>query len=407
MAVVRDVRAALRRGPLRTLPRRALLRARYGPSRPDPAVVEARALAELARAERAPLRDGPATADGPLDVAIVVPYFTRGSGGHTTIANIVRALERRGHRCSFWLDDPGGRLPDRAAAARDFAAWFGPFAAPVHADTRAWRGADVVLATGYQTVLRARTLPDCGARAYLVQDHEPEFFATSAERLDAERSYRHELHAITAGRWLAQVMERGYGLRATPFDLAVDASVYRPLADVERERDTVVFYARAVTPRRAVPIGLAALSELRRRRPQTRVVLFGQSPAPRVDFPAEDAGVVGGEELARLYARATVGMCLSLTNYSLVPQEMLACGLPCVEVDMPSVREAFGSDGPVALAEPDPFSLADVLERLLADPGEREWRAREGRALVAPRTWDAAGAQVEAGLRAALTSRSG
>jgi glycosyltransferase involved in cell wall biosynthesis len=406
MSRLAELRAALTRAPLRTLPRRALLRLRYGPSRIDPTYLEAVALAELRARPAAPLVPREASGTRPLEVAVVIPPFFRGSGGHTTIANIVRALEARGHRLSFWIDDPGRRIADLDAAARDFAAWFGPFRAPVHPRFDAWRPPDVAVATGYQTVLRVRALP-AGARAYLVQDHEPEFFATSAERLHAEDSYRHGFHAITAGSWLAGLMRERYGLTATPFELGVAHDVYRPHPEVRREPGTVVFYARATTPRRAVPIGLAALRELRRRRPQTRILLYGQPDAPRLDVPAEHLGVLSGPELARAYARAEVGLSISLTNYSLVPQEMLACGLACVEAATPSVLAAFGADGPVLVAEPEPHALAAALERLLDDPSERERRVAAGQALVRERTWAAAAEAIEAGLREALARRAG
>ena len=394
------------RGPLTSLPRRALLRLRYGPSRIDAGYLEARALAGWRAQGAAPLRDG-APSEGPLHVAFVVPFFYRGSGGHTTLSNLVRALERRGHRVSLWLDDPGRRLPGPDTAAEDFRAWFGPFDAAVHASFDAWDGADVAVATGYQTVLRVRTLTGCGARAYLVQDHEPEFFGTSAERLHAEESYRYGLHAITAGVWLADFVRETYGVTATPFELAVDHAIYRPLPDVRRREDVVVFYARSSTARRAVPIGLAALAELKRRRPRTEVWLYGQGDMPRVDFETRNLGVVGGHDLARVYAEATVGLCLSLTNYSLVPQEMLACELPCLEADAPSAVAAFGYDGPVAIARVEPAALADALERLLDDPAERARRAAAGRPFAEARTWDAAGAKLEEGLREALATRAG
>jgi O-antigen biosynthesis protein len=405
VSAVRQFRAALSRGPIHSLPRRALLRWRYGPSKPDSAYLEALALLQLRDAGRAPLRDGEPP-QGPLDVAFVIPPFARGSGGHTTLSNIVRALERRGHRCSFWLDDPGRRELNPAEAARMFALWFGPFKAQVHPDFSAWKGADVAVATGYQSVLRVRTLADCGARAYCVQDHEPDFFAASAERVHAEESYTYGFHAITAGVWLADVMRERYGMAATPFELAVDHGIYRPLPEQRRD-DVVIFYARSATPRRAVPIGLAALRELQRRRPGVDVWLYGQPDAPRVDFSFENLGVVSGPELASAYARATVGLSLSLTNYSLVPQEMLACELPCVEAAEPSILAAFGTDGPVVVAKPEPHALADALERLLDDRGEREARARQGRVLVEPRTWDDAAVHVEAGLRQALADRAG
>ena len=60
--------------------------------------------------------------------------------------------------------------------------------------------------------------------------------------------------------------------------------------------------------------------------------------------------------LARAYSEATVGLCLSLTNYSLIPQEMLACGLPCVDLAGASTEAELGRDGGVELAEPDPIA---------------------------------------------------
>ena len=67
------------------------------------------------------------------------------------------------------------------------------------------------------------------------------------------------------------------------------------------------------------------------RRPGTRFVMFGDTPMD-LPFPYEQLGVSAPEELAWAYSEATVGLSLSLTNYSLIPQEMLACGLPVVEL---------------------------------------------------------------------------
>ena len=40
---------------------------------------------------------------------------------------------------------------------------------------------DVAIATEWTTAFPVRDLPRCREKAYLVQDHEPEFFATSSE----------------------------------------------------------------------------------------------------------------------------------------------------------------------------------------------------------------------------------
>jgi glycosyltransferase involved in cell wall biosynthesis len=154
-----------------------------------------------------------------------------------------------------------------------------------------------------------------------------------------------------------------------------------------------------------VPIGLMALAELHRRRPQTCIVLFGTDRPPRTSFPYEHCDVLSAPQLAALYNEATVGLCLSLTNFSLMPKEMLACGLPCVELAGVSAESIFGEDGPLALAPLDPVELARTIERLLDDSAEWERRSRAGIDFVASHTWDVATDEVEAGLRHALRER--
>jgi glycosyltransferase involved in cell wall biosynthesis len=154
-----------------------------------------------------------------------------------------------------------------------------------------------------------------------------------------------------------------------------------------------------------VPIGLMALAELYRRRPDVRVVLFGTDKPLHAAFPYEHLGVLSTPQLARLYSEATAGLCLSLTNFSLMPKEMLACGLPCVELAGVSAESIFGSDGPLELSPLDPQPIADALERLLDDREHWDQRSREGIEFVASHTWEHATDEVEAGLRHALRER--
>ncbi|MDW5593656.1 glycosyltransferase family 4 protein [Conexibacter stalactiti] len=389
---------------------RAVRRLRGRPAPVDESAFTAyAAVAELARrgaAPLAPLDAATGAADGPLTVAVVIPWFPTGSGGHATIFNLVRALEARGHACSIWLDDPTGRHAalDEAAVGQRLREQFGGCAGPVRKGFAAWAGADVVLATSWPTAYRAQLLPGCRARAYLVQDHEPEFHPTSAESEWAAATYRAGLHCIAASAWLARLLRDRYGAASSHFDLGIDHARYRPATGARRPA-RVLFYARASTPRRAVPLGLFALAELRRRRPEVELALFG-SPAPvATPFPCEQLGLLSPAQLAEAYATATAGMVLSLTNPSLVPQEMVACGLPCVDVDVASTRAEWGADGAVELAAFDPGALASALERLLDDRALWERRSAAGVAWAARRTWSHAGEQVEAGLRAALAAR--
>ena len=63
---------------------------------------------EVARLGPVPLTPAGTSRDT-MHIAVVIPFFRRGSGGHSTIFNLVSRLEERGHDCSIWLHDPMGR----------------------------------------------------------------------------------------------------------------------------------------------------------------------------------------------------------------------------------------------------------------------------------------------------------
>ena len=268
----------------------------------------------------------------------------------------------------------------------------------VHYGFDAWRGADVVVATGWQTVARVRVLPGAaarglprpGPRARVLRDLRA---APVGRGLLPPRAVPDHRRAVAGGGHGQRVRAAGDALRA--------GRRHRPLPPAGRSTrrdDVVLFYARASTPRRAVPIALVALGELKRRRPQTELWFYGHGWPPRVDYPFRNLGVVSGEDLARLYATATVGLVLSMTNYSLVPQEMLACGLPCVELDAPSVVAAFGRDSPIELAA----ARADGHRRGARAPARRSRPARAAR-----RGRRAPGGRADVGRRGAASWRRG
>lgn len=370
------------------------------------AMMPSASLLELARHGPAPLVGSPPSADAPLRIATVIPSFRRGSGGHATIVRLLRGLRDRGHSVTLLLEDCEGRHSGESAAMtqRNFEEFFVAEGLRLDHDLSRWRGADVVLATGWQTVARTLLLPGARARAYLVQDHEPDFYSASAEALWATQTYRMGLPCIAASPWLAELLVSRYGAVASHFDLGVDHDLYGT-GTGRRRADLIAFYARAVTPRRAVPLGLAALGELAARRPDLEIALFGESNALTVPFAHRHLGVLPDRELANLYREATVGMVLSLTNPSLIGLEMMTCGLPCVELASESMLATFGRSGPIKLAEPEPLALCGAIEQLLDDPGGRDEAGRVGAEATAGRTWARAAVQLERGLRDALAPR--
>ncbi|HEX7317920.1 MAG TPA: glycosyltransferase [Pyrinomonadaceae bacterium] len=314
-------------------------------------------------------------ADGPTRVNWVIPDFYGSSGGHRTIFRLTRGLEAAGCVVRFHIFGPTHYVSDSEATETLRAHYF-PLAATVHLGVEGMPPAEVCIASAWETAYAVRDFAACLRRLYFVQDWEPSFFPASTEQALAENTYRFGFDCLCAGRWLADSV-RACGARAASFDLAYDPAVYSP-APERHNRDRVVFYARHQTRRRGTELGLLALALLKRARPETEVVLFGaERPPYRLPFDYTHAGLLGEGELAGLYRGAAAGLSISLTNYSLVPQEMLACGLPVVEMDLPSVRAAYPRASPaLRLAAPDPEAIAEALSHLLALPDAEMHRAR-------------------------------
>jgi glycosyltransferase involved in cell wall biosynthesis len=351
---------------------------------------------------RRPVLVEPHTHDvsGPLTIAWVVPPWDVGSGGHTTIFRLIREMERRGHSSSIHLFDPEGREERSGGELREeIRTSFIEIEAPVFRDLERFSGADIAIATEWRTAFPVRDLPGCREKVYLVQDDEPQFYATSSVSIWAEESYRMGYRCIAYTPWMADILRDQWGLEAQYFECGTDTGVYEFAGEENREAGLVVVYARGETERRAVELALAGLATAFERRPNLRVVAFGSNLGVSAPFPIEDVGVRPARALAELYRRASVGLVFSLTTHSLVAHEMMASGLPVVELEGDNVSSALGPSGElVELAERTPDSIADAVERLLDDRERAAAMAVRARAFVEERTWERAGDQVEAAL---------
>jgi glycogen synthase len=109
-----------------------------------------------------------------------------------------------------------------------------------------------------------------------------------------------------------------------------------------------------------------------------QVVVAGPArhPSGGADFPADSpglhwAGVLSAAELAALLGGAAVYAATSRYEpFGLAPLEAALAGCALVMSDIPTFRELW--EGAALFYPPgDPHSLAEILRRLLADPGRR------------------------------------
>jgi glycosyltransferase involved in cell wall biosynthesis len=139
-------------------------------------------------------------------------------------------------------------------------------------------------------------------------------------------------------------------------------------------------------PRRCYDIGLRMLQHLHHVMPEVEINLYGSRELAQhtYPFPAKVHALLPGiQDLANLYASSDVGVAFSTTNPSLVPYEMMACGLPVVDLHRPGNEINYGGRQDIALlADPIPERMALQVVDLLRDPAERARRSKAGIELV-------------------------
>ena len=283
-----------------------------------------------------------------------------GSGGHTTLFRMVEGLEAAGHTCVLYLHDVfNGDLSRHEKVIREY--WPG-MRAKVRSVSAGLAPLDAYVASGWESAHVLASYPQVPTRRlYFIQDFEPLFYPAGSHYVLAEDSYRFGFRSITVGPMLADLLHRRFGIESAVAEFGCDTSVYR-LTNPSPRRG-IVFYARRDTARRGFILGLLALREFHRRHPEHEIHLFGD---PRGDLPfaATNHGILKPTRLSELYNSCAAGIAMSFTNLSLVPDEMLACGV--VPVVGESEYSKASMDNPnVRWASPTPLGLADALTEIV------------------------------------------
>ncbi len=301
-------------------------------------------------------------------VAWLVPNLLEGSGGHRTILQHAHDLQQRGHCCVLYMEDSEARSD--ASLKKKIRELFGFDFEHVRASWSNVQPADMVIATIWYSARVVRDLPFPCMRGYFVQDYEAQFNPMGNAYLMAENSYRYGLHPITIGRWLPAVLQRNFDVPALHFDFCADLDMYRRLPGITRER-AVCFIHQPEKPRRCAELGIEALGIVKHHMPDVKIYLYGSRAAGRVWFEHENLGLISLDACNDLYNRCQVGLCISTTNPSRIPFEMMAAGLPVVEVHRDNTLYDFPEEA-MLLCEPTPESLAQGLMKRLNDPAHAE-----------------------------------
>jgi glycosyltransferase involved in cell wall biosynthesis len=226
---------------------------------------------------------------------------------------------------------------------------------------------------------------------------------------DVERDlFRSPIPKVCVATWLMDVCIR-HG--APPgqlwyVPLGIDHHTFGVRTPQDRRRYDVAMLSHPHREK-GFAVGVEALAELRRRRPELRAVVFGIDP-PSVQLAdwvrfwrAPDHATLAN----RIYNQSRVFLQASYhEGFGYTAVEAMACGCALVTTDNGGSRD-YAVDGETALVvrPGDPMALAMAADRLLRDGAARTRLAASGSDLVRSRfDWDNAAAVLESRLEAYL-----
>lgn len=317
---------------------------------------------ELRRSFMYPLL--PQKDSGKTKIAWVIPHPGKGSGGHRTIIQNVNALIRAGYECDLFFEEDGVSTPD--IVRKKINDWYEPCTAGVFVGFDIKKNYDLMFATGWQTVEFVRKLP-AKKKAYFIQDFEPWFFPMGDQYLITENSYRYGFLPVTIGKWLSHKMQSEFNQPSQYFPFGADLKVYKPLTNIQKE-NAVCYVYQPEKPRRCDYIGLKALKILKKMKPDIQIYLYGSNVPATFEFECKNLNIIPIEKCNELYNKCKVGLCMSASNPSRIPFEMMAAGLPVVELYKENNIYDLPDEG-VLLAQPTPEAIASAIAYIIDNPG--------------------------------------
>lgn len=334
---------------------------------------------ELHRVSQRGAIKAPAAANAPagqrLRISWVIPQPFEGSGGHRNIFRAIKYLSEFGHCCSIHVLQDDWRFTD-GEQIREFITqeFFDVGADRVCFGVDDITECDVLVCTYWTTayVVQANA-SKAPLHVYFLQDYEPMFFPMGTDYVRACETYRFGFYPITSGPWPLRMLEKEWGItEGAFFRFPIDREIYHAASKaLPPERKRIVYFARPDMPRRCYPLGVSALHLVKQERPEVEIVFYGDKSEKFQNVPFEftNVGMTPRiSDLGDLYRSADVGLCFSTTNPSLVPFEMMACGLPVVDLDVNGNEVSYGGRENCMLASANPRDIADKIYAILDDP---------------------------------------
>ena len=324
----------------------------------------------------------------PITLNWVIPMMGPGSGGHTTIFRTIHYLSELGVKNKIYLCWDSSNLGTEEELRADVKNYYGYDLGDneIHWDFRTMGYADGCVCTSWQSAYVLRRFHNCLSKFYFVQDFEPWFYPMGSLYHLAEKTYTFGFRGVTAGLWLAEKLNKEYGMETAGFRFSFERDRYH-FGEKKDDVPRIFYYARPYTARREFEIGTMALDLVAKKIPNLEVVMAGQkiSDYP-FGFKCIDKGIMAPEEMSDVYSQCDMCLVLSATNMSLLPLEVMASGSVVVSDGGPNNTWEL-NDKNAILADDDPWDIADKLVYYLNHKEELAPIRAYGREYAESITW--------------------
>ncbi|MEW5803095.1 MAG: glycosyltransferase [bacterium] len=306
-----------------------------------------RELAIISSSNSAHCQQQPLQHRNPYKIAFVIPGMSRYSGGHTSILRLGTYLCNFGHEVYYLTYSQDSKKSMEMNAEANLPGYRGTFL-----ERRTWPAYrfDIGIATKWISCYHLLAYQDRFARkAYFIQDFEPFFYPVGDYYLMALNTYKMGFRMISLGRWNRKMIERFVpNTRVSCIDFPFEIKQYaiqKRRIEIQRVVRFAVYLKR--DPKRAPFLLVEHLSYLSKKLEEAGLIVeinfFGLEKYLKMPI-GNNLGKLTADQLKSLYQNVHFGLIASLTNISLVNYEMIASGLPVIDLADGSAADFFSQD---------------------------------------------------------------
>lgn len=309
-------------------------------------------------------------------IAWIIPSPIKGSGGIRTMIQNANFLVRQGFECDIYVEED--YVNTNESMKQRIINFYGECLCDVYVGIDFKKEYDLAFATysiktpDYLYYMKNNVKK----KAYFIQDFEPWFEPMGGLYLDMEHTYKYGLNGVSIGKWLAYKLQHEFNQPMNYFSFCADTNVYKKLDNVEKE-NAVCFIFQPEKPRRCSNIGIRALLLVKALRPDVKIYLYGSDVDIKLDVEMENLHIMPIDKCNELYNKCKVGVCMSSSNPSRIPFEMMAAGLPVVDLYRENNLYDIPEDG-VLLADTSPEAIATAIIKILDDDKLQQSMSKKG-----------------------------